>query len=85
MTYYRVALWADHSATWQWESRVIGSLDMLFWVLGLYRTMHGNRMRVFFASSVAYLDEMLGRENTGLQSSSLHGNTCSGMPLIGDQ
>ena len=71
MTYYRVALWADHSSTWQWESRVIGSLDMLFRVLGLYSMMHGNRIRVFFASSVGCLDEMLGRENTGLLSSSL--------------
>jgi hypothetical protein len=71
MTYYRVALLADHSNTWQWESRVMGSLDMLFRVLWLYRTMPRDHIRVFFASSVACLDEMLARENTGLLSSSL--------------
>lgn len=69
--YYRVALQADQSNTWQWESRVMGSLDMLFRVLRLYRTMPWDHIRVFFASSVACLDEMLARENTGLLSSSL--------------
>src|SRR5690349_11782290 len=71
MTYYRVAFQADQSNTWQWESRVIGSLDILFRVLRQYRAMPWDRIRVFFASSVACLDEMLACENTGVLSSSL--------------
>jgi len=71
MTYYRIAFQASQSNTWQWESRVIGSLDLLFRVLSLDRTVPWDRIRVFFASSVACLEEMLARENTGLLSSSL--------------
>jgi hypothetical protein len=50
---------------------VIPSLDVLFRVLRLCRTMPWDRIRVLFASSVESLDEMLTRENTGLVSSSL--------------
>jgi hypothetical protein len=71
MTYYRFALRADQSTIWQWESRATAALDILFRVLKLYRTMPWDRIRVFFASSVEGLDEMLARENNGLVSSSL--------------
>ena len=59
MTYYRVAFQASQSNTWQWESREIGSLDLLFRALSLHRTVPWDRIRVFFASSVACLEEML--------------------------
>jgi hypothetical protein len=71
MTYYRIALQRDQSPTWQWESRVITSLDVVFRVLRLYRTMPWEHIRVFFASSVAGLDEMLACENQGQPSNSL--------------
>jgi hypothetical protein len=71
MTYYRIALQADQSTIWQWESRATTALDILFRVLKLYRTMPWDRIRVFFATSVEGLDEMLARENNGLVSSSL--------------
>jgi hypothetical protein len=71
MTYYRIALQADQSTTWQWESRATAALDILFRVLKLYRTMPWDRIRVFCASSVEGLDEMLARENNGLVSSSI--------------
>ena len=71
MTYYRIAFQADQSTTWQWESRVITSLEVLFRMLKPYRTMPWDQIRVFFASSVTCLDEMLARENTGLLSSFL--------------
>jgi len=71
MAYYRVALQRDQSPTWQWESRVITSLDVVFRVLRLYRTMPWEHIRVFFASSVACLDEMLACEDQGLPSSFL--------------
>ena len=69
--YYRIATRRNASPSWQWESRVIASPDVLFRVLKLYRTMPRDDLRVFFSSSVAYLDLMLDRENEGLESNSL--------------
>jgi len=69
--YYRIAIQQNALPAWQWESRVIISLDVLFRVLRLYRTMPRNHIRVFFSSSVECLDLMLTRENEGLESSSI--------------
>lgn len=71
MMYYRVAIRRDISPCWRWESRVIASLDALFRVLRLYRSMPWDHIRVFFSSSVEYMDEMLARENKGLASNSI--------------
>jgi hypothetical protein len=69
--YYRLAHQRDASSCWEWESRVIASLDILFRVLWMYRSVPPNRLRVFFSSSVARLDLMLDRENKGLASNSI--------------
>lgn len=71
MTYYRVALQREQSLTWRWESTVLSSLNEAFGFLRLYRMIPRERFRVFFSSSVDYLNEMLARENQGLPSNSL--------------
>jgi hypothetical protein len=69
--YYRVALQRDQSSTWMWKSTVLASLDAVFGFLMLYHMIPRDRFRVFFSSSVDYLNEMLARENQGLLSNSL--------------
>jgi hypothetical protein len=69
--YYRLASRRDASSCWEWESRMIASLDILFRVLWMYRSVPQDRLRVFFSSSVACLDLMLDRENKGLASNSI--------------
>ena len=71
MTYYRVASQASQSATWQWKSTVLTSLETVFGFLKLYRMVPKDRIRVFFSSAIQSLDEMLARENQGLASNSL--------------
>ena len=72
MTYYRVAVQVDQSPTWRWKSSMLTSLDALFGFFKLYYMVPRERLRVFFSSSVEYLDEMLARENQGLASNSLN-------------
>ncbi len=69
--YYRVALQGDQSTTWRWISIVLTSLEALFGFLRLYHMISRDRIRVFFSSSVASMDLMLARENTGLASNSI--------------
>lgn len=69
--YYRLASRRDASSCWEWESRVIVSLDILFRILWMYRSVPQDRLRVFFSSSVACLDLMLDREKKGLASNSI--------------
>ena len=71
MTYYRVAVQVDQSPTWRWKSSLLTSLDALFGFIKLYHMVPKERLRVFFSSSVEYLDEMLARENQGMASNSL--------------
>ena len=71
MTYYRVALQREQSTIWQWASTVLNSLDAVFGFLRLYHLVPRDHFRVFFSSSVDYLNEMLARENQGLPSNSL--------------
>jgi hypothetical protein len=71
MIYYRVALQADQSSTWRWKSTVLASLEALFGFLRLYSMVPRDRIRVFYSSSVEYMDPMLDRENKGLASNSL--------------
>jgi hypothetical protein len=71
MTYYRVALERDQSPTWRWTSTVLTSLDGVFGFIRLYHMVPRDYLRVFFSSSVDYLNEMLARENQGLPSNSL--------------
>ena len=69
--YYRIAIIWSELPIWRWESQVIASLDVLFRVLRLYRTMPRDHIRVFFSSSVECLDEMLAHEGQGLASNSI--------------
>ncbi len=69
--YYRVAIWVDSSPTWQWKSTVLSSLDAVFQFLRLYQALPHNRLRVFSCSSREEMNEQLGRENTGLSSTSV--------------
>jgi hypothetical protein len=69
--YYRLAKQQDALSCWDWESRVVVYPEILLRVLRMYRSMPRSRLRVFFSSSVADLDLMLVRENTGLASNSI--------------
>ncbi len=69
--YYRLATQPAASACWEWESRVIASVEILFRVLWMYRSEPWDRLRVFFSSSVAGLDLMREREDQGLASTSI--------------
>lgn len=71
MTYYRVAMQSDQSQSWMWKSTVLISLDAVLDFLKLHQLVPGDRLRVFFSSSMEYLNEMLDRENQGLLSNSL--------------
>ncbi len=71
MIYYRVALCGEQSKTWRWKSTVLTSLETLFRFLRLYSMIPGDRMRVFFSTSIECLDEMLVRENDGVASNSM--------------
>jgi hypothetical protein len=71
MTCYRVAFQHDHSSTWEWQSMELASLDEVRGFLELHDSITRHHMRVFYSSSVAYLDVMLTRENQGLISNSL--------------
>lgn len=48
--YYRVALYSSQSATWQWKSTALTSLDALFGFLRLYHMVPRDRIRVFYSS-----------------------------------
>jgi hypothetical protein len=69
--YYRVAIQADPSPTWQWKSTALSSLDALFQWLRLYRALPHDRLRVFSCSSREEMNEQLERENKGLESTSV--------------
>jgi hypothetical protein len=69
--YYRVAIQADASPTWQWKSTVLSSLDALFQWLRLYRALPQDRLYVFSSSSREDMNEQLVQENTGLGSPSV--------------
>ncbi len=69
--YYRVAIQADQSPTWQWKSTALSSLDALFQFLRLFRALPQDRLRVFSSSSREDMNEQLARENMGYGSTSV--------------
>ena len=71
VTYYRVAIQSDQSLTWMWKSTVLVSLGAVFDFLKLHQVVSLDRLRVFFSTSMEYLNEMLDRENQGLLSNSI--------------
>jgi hypothetical protein len=71
MIYYRVALRMDQSSQWRWKSSMLSTPGTLFDFLNMYDRAPKNRLRVFFATSLEFINEMLVRENSGLLSNSI--------------
>jgi hypothetical protein len=71
MIYFRVALRTDQSSQWRWKSNILITPGTLFDFLNMYDRVPKNRLRVFFATSKEFMNEMLARENSGLLSNSI--------------
>ena len=71
MIYFRVALRRDQSSQWRWKSSILNTPGILFDFLNMYDRVPKNLLRVFFATSREFLNEMLARENSGLLSNSI--------------
>jgi hypothetical protein len=71
MIYFRVAIRMDQSSQWRWKSCVLSTPGTLFDFLNMYDRVPKNRLRVFFATSMGFMNEMLVRENNGLLSNSI--------------
>jgi hypothetical protein len=69
--YFRVAIRMDQSSQWQWKSSLLSTPGTLFDFLNMYDRVPKNRLRVFFATSLEFINEMLVRENSGLFSNSI--------------
>jgi len=69
--YFRVALRMDQSSQWWWKSSMLSTPGTLFDFLNLYDRVPKNRLRVFFATSMDFMNAMLVRENSGLLSNSI--------------
>ncbi|MDQ6661609.1 MAG: hypothetical protein M3Z24_11665, partial [Chloroflexota bacterium] len=61
----------NQSSTWKWKSTVLNTPNTLFGFLKIYNCAAKDRMRIFFASSIEFMNEMLVRENKGLVSNSV--------------
>ena len=73
--YYRLAIQPgrgslDQPLTWQWKSTALNSLQSLFQVLRLYRSLPQEDLRVFSSPSREGLEEQLRQENSGAGSAS---------------
>ena len=71
MIYYRVAIRMDQSSQWRWKSSMLSTPGTLFDFLKMYDRVPKNRLRVFFATSLEFINKMLVRENSGLLSNSI--------------
>src|SRR5215831_8646816 len=71
MIYFRVALRKDQWSQWRWNSNMLSTPGTLFAFLSMYESVPKNRLHVFFATSVEFMNEMLVRENSGLVSNSI--------------
>lgn len=71
MIYFRVALRKDQLTQWRWKSGILSTPNTLFDFLSMYDRIPKIRIRVFFATSKEFMDEMLVRENNGLLSNSI--------------
>src|SRR6266576_3689934 len=69
--YFRVALRMDQSSQWLWKSSMLSTPGTLFEFLNMYDRVPKNRLRVFFATSLEFMNAMLERENIGLLSNSV--------------
>ena len=71
MTYYRIAVQTKQSPTWRWMTTKLTSLQAVLSYLQIYRCPAHAQLRIFFATSVEALEEMLAVENRGDASFSL--------------
>ncbi len=71
MIYYRVALRMEQSSQWRWKSSMLSAPGTLFDFLKMYDRVPKDHLRVFFATSKEFMNEMLVRENSGLLSNSI--------------
>lgn len=71
MIYYRIAAKKQQSSEWEWKSTILNSLEAVFRLGQQYSFLPAEQVRVFMASSVAYMDILLVRENLGLASNSI--------------
>ena len=69
--YYRVAVQTNSSPVWKWKSTVLSSLNALFHFLRLHHTIPAKSLRIFTSASAEDMNEMLLRENHGLDSNSV--------------
>ncbi len=69
--YFRVAIRMNEPSQWRWKSSILSTPGTLFDFLNMYDRVPKDRLRVFFATSMAFMNEMLVRENRGLISNSV--------------
>ncbi len=66
MTYYRIAIHTKHTPAWRWMTTKLTSLHAVLAALQTYRCSPAYaQLRVFFASSVEALEDLLAVENLG--------------------
>jgi hypothetical protein len=63
--YYRIAVHTKHTPTWRWMTTKLTSLQAVLNYLQIYRCPASAQLRIFFASSIEALEEMLAAENQG--------------------
>ena len=71
MIYFRIAIHVEKTDRWQWKSTVLTSLNTVYGFLRMYERVEKQRIRIFFASSLPLLKEMLWRENSNQITNSL--------------
>ena len=71
MIYFRVALRTNQSSQWRWKSSMLITPGTLFDFIKMYDRIPKDRLRVFFATSMKFMNAMLMRENKGLLSNSV--------------
>ena len=60
--FYRIAMQAGTSPSWQWKSTPLSSLDAVLGFLRLHRALPQDRLRVYSSASREGLDEQFKRE-----------------------
>jgi hypothetical protein len=61
----------NEPSQWRWKSSILSTPGTLFNFLNMVDRVPKNRLRVFFATSREFMNEMLVRENRGLLSNSI--------------
>ena len=69
--YFRVAIRMKDPSQWRWKSSMLNTPGTLFNFLTMYDCVPKDRLRIFFATSMNIMNEMLVRENRGLLSNSI--------------